>query len=164
MKIWIAVSVAAIAFALGHATPASAHMETAGRLKIGHPWVRATPAGAPSTYACIIEIDNEGDEPETLIGATVEGAGKGVIWQIIEKDGKFTSKPIEHGLVIPPHGHIDLAPDKYQIRFGKVTKALVEDTMVDGTLEFEKLKSAKIDFAVEADDTAPKEEPATAAK
>jgi periplasmic copper chaperone A len=164
MKIWIAVSVAVIAFAFGHATPASAHMETAGKLKIGHPWVRATPAGAPSTYACIIEIENEGDEPETLLGATVEGAGKGLIWEIIEKDGKFTSKPIEHGLAIPPHGHIDLAPDKYQIRFGKVTKDLSEDTMVEGTLEFEKLKSVPIHFAVEADDTAPKEEPATAAK
>jgi copper(I)-binding protein len=165
MKIWIAVSVAAIAFAFGHATPASAHMETAGKLKIGHPWVRATPAGGPSTYAGIIEIENEGDEPETLIGATLEGAGKGVIWEIIEKDpGKFTSKLVGQGLAIPAHGHIDLAPDKYQIRFGKVTKDLSEDTMVDGTLEFEKLKSVPIHFAVEADDTAPKEEPATAVK
>jgi periplasmic copper chaperone A len=164
MRIWIAVCVTAIAFAIGLATPASAHMETAGKLKIGHPWVRATPAGAPSTYACIIEIENEGDEPETLTGATVEGAGKGVIWEIVEKDGKFTSKPVEQGLVIPAHGHIDLSPEKYQIRFGNVTKALVEDTYVDGTLEFEKLKSVEIHFAVEQDETAPKEEAATAAK
>ena len=164
MKIWIAVCVAAIAFAFGLVTPASAHMVTAGKLKIGHPWVRATPAGGPSTYACIIEIENQGDEPETLIGASVDGAGKGVIWQIIEKDGKFTSKPVEQGLVIPAHGHIDLSPETYQIRFGKVTKALVEDTYVDGTLEFEKLKSVGIHFAVEQDDTAPKEEAATAAK
>lgn len=160
MKVWVAVCAVAIAFASGLATPASAHMETAGKLKIGHPWVRAAQAGAPGTYACIIEIQNEGDEPETLLGASLEGAGNGVIWQIIEKDGKFTSKPVEHGLVIPPHGSLGLSPDTYQIRFGKVTKALVEDTMVDGTLEFEKLKSAKIDFAVEADETAPKEEPA----
>jgi periplasmic copper chaperone A len=164
MKIWIAVFAAAFGFAIGHVTPASAHMETAGKLKIGHPWVRATPAGGASTYACIIEIKNEGDEPETLLGASVEGAGKGVIWQIIQKDGKFTSKPVEHGLVIPAHGSLELSPETYQIRFGKVAKALVEDTTVAGTLEFEKLKSAKINFAVEADDTAPKEEPAPAAK
>ena len=160
MRIWIAVCVAAIVLAFGQVKSASAHMETAGKLKIGHPWVRATPAGGASTYACIIQIKNEGDEPETLLGASVEGAGKGVIWQIIEKDGKFTSKPVEHGLVIPPHGWIELSPTTYQIRFGTVTKALVEDTTVAGTLEFEKLKSAKINFSVEEDDTAPKEEPA----
>ena len=135
-------------------------METAGKLEIGHPWVRAAKAGAPGTYACIIEIKNEGDEPETLLGASIDGAGKGVIWQIIEKDGKFTSRPVEHGLVIPAHGRLELPPTSYQIRFGKITKPLEEDTMVAGTLEFEKLKSAKIDFMVEQDDTAPKEEPA----
>jgi periplasmic copper chaperone A len=159
VRIWIAVLIAAFTFAFSQVLPASAHMETAGNLKIGHPWVRATPAGAASTYACIIEIQNEGDEPETLVGASVEGAGKGVIWQIIEKDGKFSSKPVEHGLVIPAHGSLDLSPATYQIRFGKVTKTLSEDTMVEGTLEFEKLKSVKINFAVEQDDTAPKEEP-----
>ncbi len=158
MRLWIAVCAAAIVFAFGQGMSASAHMETAGKLKIGHPWVRATPAGGASTYACIIEISNEGDEPETLLGASIEGAGKGAIWQIIEKDGKFTSKPVEHGLVIPPHGSLELSPETYQIRFGKVTKTLSEDTMVEGTLEFEKLKSVKINFAVEPDDTAPKEE------
>jgi periplasmic copper chaperone A len=160
MRMWIAVCVAAIVLAFGHVISASAHMETAGKLKIGHPWVRATPAGGASTYACIIEINNEGDEPETLLGASIEGAGNGVIWQIIEKDGKFTSKPAEQGLVIPAHGSLDLSPVTYQIRFGKVTKDLVEDTYVNGTLEFEKLKSVEIHFAVEQDDTAPKETPA----
>lgn len=135
-------------------------METAGKLKIGHPWVRAAQAGAPGTYACIIEIQNEGDEPETLLGASLDGAGNGVIWRIIEKDGKFTSKPVEHGLVIPAHGNLELSPETYQIRFGKVAKALIEDTSVSGTLEFEKLKTVPIHFMVEADDTAPKEEPA----
>jgi periplasmic copper chaperone A len=125
VRIWIA----ALVLALGQVLPVSAHMETAGNLKIGHPWVRAMPAGAPSTYACIIEIKNDGDEPETLLGASVKGAGKGVIYQIIEKDGKFSSKPVDHGLVIKPHGSIELSPKSYQIRFGKVTDALVEDSM-----------------------------------
>jgi len=161
MRIWIAVCAAALVFAFGPVMQASAHMETTGNLKIGHPWIRATPAGGASTYAGIIEIDNDGDEPETLLGATVEGAGKGIIWEITEKDGKFTSKPVEHGLVIPAHGHIDLSPEAYQIRFGKVTKALSEDTMVAGTLEFEKMHSVPIHFMVEQDDTAPREEAAS---
>jgi hypothetical protein len=35
-----------------------------GKLKIGHPWVREAAEGAPGTYSCIIEIQNDGDEPE----------------------------------------------------------------------------------------------------
>jgi copper(I)-binding protein len=77
----------AAALSLGLATPGSAHQEVVGNLKIGHPWVREAAAGASGTYACIIEIKNEGDEPETLLGATIDGAGTGVIYQIIEKDG-----------------------------------------------------------------------------
>jgi copper(I)-binding protein len=162
MKISLFAFALAAALTLGVASPASAHMEEAGNLKIGHPWVRAVPAGAPGTYGCIIEIKNDGDEPETLLGATVDGAGTGVIYQIIEKDGKFTSKPVEHGLLIKPHGSIELTTTTYQIRFGKITKDLEADSMVDGTLVFEKLHSVPVHFMVEEDDTAPKEEPASA--
>jgi copper(I)-binding protein len=157
----VSISAFAVALSLGLATSGSAHQEVVGNLKIGHPWVREAPTGASGTYACIIEIKNDGDEPETLLGATVDGAGAGVIYQIIEKDGKFSSKPVEHGLVIKPHGSIELTPTTYQIRFGKITKDLTEDTMVDGTLVFEKLQSAPVRFMVEQDDTAPKEESAS---
>src|SRR3984893_14479721 len=152
----------AAALSLGLATPGSAHQEVAGNLKIGHPWVREASAGAPGTYACIIEIKNDGDEPETLLGATINGAGTGLIYQIIEKDGKFSSKPIGHGLLIKPHASIELTPTTYQIRFGKIAKDLTEDSMVDGTLVFEKMHSVSVHFMVEPDDTAPKEEAASA--
>jgi len=160
MKVSISAIALAAALAIGLVSPGSAHQETAGNLKIGHPWIRAAAAGAPSTYACVIEIKNDGDDPETLLGATVDGAGTGVLYHIIEKDGKFSSKIAEHGLLIKPHGSIELSPGTYQIRFGKITKALTEDSMVDGTLVFEKLRSVPVHFMVEPDDTAPKEEPA----
>jgi len=162
VRISISAITLAAALAIGLALPGSAHQETIGKLKIGHPWIREAQAGAPSTYACIIEIENDGDEPETLLGATVAGAGTGVLYQIIEKDGKFSSKIVEHGLLIKPHGSIELPPDKYQFKFGKISKALIADSMVDGTLVFEKLHSVPIHFMVEQDDTAPKEEPAPA--
>ena len=164
MKVSISAIILAAALAIGLASPGAAHQEVAGNLKIGHPWVREAAAGAPSTYACIIEIKNDGDEPETLLGATVNGAGTGVLYQIIEKDGKFSSKIVEHGLLIKPHGSIELSPSTYQFRFGKVTKALIADSMVDGTLVFEKLHSVPIHFMVEQDDTAPKEDAAPGAE
>ncbi|MGQ0443909.1 MAG: copper chaperone PCu(A)C [Beijerinckiaceae bacterium] len=162
MKVSISAITLAAALAIGLASPGSAHQETAGNLKIGHPWVREAAAGAENTYACIIVIANEGDEPETLLGATVDGAGIGVLYQIIEKDGKFSSKVVEHGLLIEPHGSIELPPDKYQFKFGKTTKALTADSIVAGTLVFEKLRSVPVHFMVEQDDTAPKEEAAPA--
>ena len=39
------ISIAAFAFAVALAAPAAAHQETAGKLAIGHPWVRAAEAG-----------------------------------------------------------------------------------------------------------------------
>ena len=162
MKVSIAAIALAAALAISLASPGSAHQETAGKLKIGHPWIRAAAAGAPGTYACIIEIENDGDEPETLLGATVDEAGTGVLYQILEKDGKFSSKIVEHGLLIKPHGSIELPPTAYQFKFGKVTKALIADTEVNGTLVFEKLHSVPIHFMVEQDETAPKEDAAPA--
>lgn len=155
-RISAAVLLAALAFGLPSAAPA--HEEVFGKIKIGHPWVRAAAEGATSTYGAIIEIKNEGDVPERLLGATLDGAGQGTIYAIVEKDGKFTSRKVEGGLVIEPHGSIELSPATYQIRFGKVGKTLEEGGMVEGTVVFEKAGSVPVHFMVEVDDTAPKEE------
>ncbi len=159
MRKFVVPWAAAFTLTVGFATSLHAHQETAGQLKIGHPWVRAATEGAPGTYGCIIEISNEGDAPERLLGATIDGAGKGVLYELKETDGHFTSHPLEQGLVIKPHGSVELTPTTYQLKFGKITKALTEDSMVDGTLVFEKQGAVPIHFMVETDDTAPKEEP-----
>ena len=79
-----------------------------------------------------------------------------------ENNGHFSSRPFEEGLVIKPHGSIALPPTEYQFKFGKITKSLVADTIVDGTLVFEKVHSVPVEFMVEEDDTAPKEDPTLA--
>jgi copper(I)-binding protein len=139
--------------------PGSAHQVVVGKLKIGHPWVREAAEGAPGTYSCIIEIQNDGDEPERLLGGAIEGTGTGVLYKLTENNGHFTSRPFEEGLVIKPHGSIELPPTAYQFKFGKITNALVADTMVNGTLVFEKLHSVPIEFMVEQDDTGAKGRP-----
>jgi copper(I)-binding protein len=158
MKISLTSVMMLVSLAIAFALPASAHEEVAGKLRIGHPWVKAAPEGAPDTYACVIEIKNEGDEPDRLLGATLEGIGPGVIYKIVEKDGKFTSHKVEDGLLIKAHGSLELTPTTYQIRFGKVTKALEEGEHAIGTLVFEKQKNVPVHFMVEPDDTAPQEE------
>jgi len=160
MKVCLSIFALAAALAVGVSSLASAHQVVVGKLKIGHPWVREAAEGAPGTYSCIIEIQNDGDEPERLLGATIEGAGAGVLYKLTENNGHFTSRPF--GLVIKPHGSIELTPSTYQFKFGRITKALEADTMVNGTLVFEKLHSVPVEFMVEEDDTAPKEDPTLA--
>ncbi|WP_051335578.1 copper chaperone PCu(A)C [Methylocapsa acidiphila] len=158
MKISVSPIIVSFALAAALSSPGAAHQVTVGKLKIGHPWVHEAVEGAPGTYAAIIEIHNDGDEPERLLSGTIEGAGAGVLYKIIEKNGHFTSQPVPEGLVIPAHGSIELAPTDYQLKFGKVTKALEADSEVMGTLVFEKLGSKPVEFMVEQDDTAPKED------
>jgi copper(I)-binding protein len=100
MKVGLSIFALATILAIGISSPGSAHQVVVGKLKIGHPWVREAADGAPGTYSCIIEIQNDGDEPERLLGATIEGAGTGVLYKLTENNGHFTSRPFEEGLVI----------------------------------------------------------------
>ena len=149
MKVWLSIFALAAILAIGVSSPGSASARRQ---------VEDRPSLAPGTYSCIIEIQNDGDEPERLLGATIEGAGTGVLYKLTENNGHFTSRPFEDGLVIKPHGSTELPPTEYQFRFDKITEALVADTMVNGTLVFEKLHSVPVEFMVEEDDTAPKED------
>jgi hypothetical protein len=163
MKVSVSPIIASLALTLATFSPGAAHQVAVGKLTIGHPWVHEAAEGAPGTYSCIIEIHNEGDEPDRLLGATIEGAGTGVLYKIIETNGHFTSQPFPEGLAIPAHGSVELSPTTYQFKFGKITKALEADTEIEGTLVFEKLHSAPVTFMVEQDDTAPKEDAPLAA-
>ncbi len=160
MKVWFSLFLLAAALAIGLPSPSSAHQEVAGNLKIEHPWIRVAAAGAHGTYAGIFEVKNDGDDPETLLGATVDGAGTGVLYQIIEKDGHFRSKVVHHGLLIKPHSSIELSSTTYQFRFTTITKPLTEKTIVDGTLVFDKLRSVPVHFMVEPGGTGPREDAA----
>ncbi len=155
MALWSrrAILVAALATSLPSTAPA--HEEVFGKIRIGHPWVQAAEAGAAGTYGCIIEIKNEGDVPERLLGATLDGIGPGTLYEIIESDGKVTSRKVVGGLAIKPRGSLELTPSTYQIRFGKIGKTLAEGEMIEGTLVFDKLRSVPINFMIERKDAPP---------
>ena len=157
MKVSFSRFALAAGLAIALTVPGFAHEEVVGKLKIDHPWIRAAAKGTHSTYGSVFEIKNDGDEPETLLGATVDGAGTGVLYQIIEKDGHFSSKAVEHGLLIKPHSSIELHPTTYQFRFTKITKPLTKDSVANGTLVFERLHSVPVHFMVEPDTVGPTE-------
>ena len=102
MKVGLSLFALAAVLEIGISSPGLSHQMYVGKLKVGHPWVREAAEGAPGTYSCIIEIQNDGDEPERLLGATIDGAGTGVLYKLTENNGHFTSRPFEEGLVIKP--------------------------------------------------------------
>jgi copper(I)-binding protein len=58
--------------ALSNAT-VEAHELVFGTLKIEHPWVASTDAKTRETTGYVIEIQNDGKEPDRLVGASVNG-------------------------------------------------------------------------------------------
>ena len=76
MKVWLSIFALAAILAMGVLSPGSAHQVLVGKLKIpAIPWVREAAEGAPGTYSCIIEIQNDGDEPERLLRRHDRGCG-----------------------------------------------------------------------------------------
>jgi len=93
------VLVGAVAGTLFLASPGFAHDDTAGALKIGHPWSRATPNGA-KVAGGYLTVTNTGAEPDTLIGGTFAAAGRVEVHRMSMEDGVMKMAPVEGGLVI----------------------------------------------------------------
>lgn len=138
--------VALCAFA---ANVATAHEYKAGSIEIGHPWSRATPAGA-NVAAGYLTLKNEGAEPDRLVAVTAEIAGKGEIHEMrVSAEGVMTMRPVAEGIAIPPGGEVDLKPGAFHLMFTGLTAPAVEGKKFKGTLRFEKAGTVEVEYAVE---------------
>jgi len=79
MKVSVFADIVSLALAIAMFSPASAHQVVVGKLKIGHPWVHEAAEGAPGTYSCIIEIHNDGDEPERLLAPRSKARARRIV-------------------------------------------------------------------------------------
>lgn len=129
--------------------PATAHEVTANGFKISHPWVRALPKGMTVT-AGYAKITNTGKEPDKLLGASMEGAEKTELHTTIMEGDVAKMRPLAEGLMIGPGETVELKTSGAHIMFLGVTKPLVEDSYIAGTLVFEKAGKVDIEFAVTA--------------
>ena len=128
---------------------ARAHEHIVGKLKIEHCWVRAAEAGSTFTTAYAIEIVNDGDTADRLIGGSLEKAGTGILRGIVEVNGKKEMRPVDTGLTINPHSSIELVPGQKQIFFDGLKSELKEGEHARGTLVFEKAGTVPVEFMVE---------------
>jgi len=128
--------------------PALAHDYTAGALKIGHPWARATPKGAP-VGGGYLSITNTGSEPDRLIGGSSQIAKKFEIHSMSMDHGVMKMRELGDGLEIQPGQTVTLKPSGYHIMFVDLAQPLKQGDKIPATLEFAKAGKVQVEFAVE---------------
>jgi periplasmic copper chaperone A len=128
--------------------PALAHDYTAGAVKIGHPWARATPKGAP-VGGGYLSITNTGSEPDRLIGGSSQVAKKFEIHTMSMDHGVMKMRPLGNGLEIQPGQTVTFKPGGYHVMFVDLNQPLKQGDKIAATLEFAKAGKVQVEFAVE---------------
>ena len=134
-------------FALVH--PLLAHEYKAGNIEIDHPWSRATPEGAKVAAGYLV-LKNSGSEPDRLLAATVEIAGKAEFHEMgVDDQGVMTMRPLAGGIEIPAGGEVALKPGGLHLMFLDITRGAKEGERLKGSLTFEKAGTVDVEFAVQ---------------
>lgn len=127
---------------------ALAHDVTAGSLKIGDPWARATPKGA-SVGGGYLKITNTGTTSDRLVAGTSDASKRFEIHEMSMADGVMKMRPVTKGLEIKPGQTIEFKPGGYHVMFVGLNKQLVEGEKINATLQFEKAGKVAVQFTVE---------------
>jgi periplasmic copper chaperone A len=143
------VGIAMLALALLFGAPSVfAHEFKVGDLEIGHPWSRATPAGA-KVAGGYFTITNNGSAPDRLVSISSDVSEKAELHEMGVKDGVMTMRPVAGGLEIPAGGKVALAPGGYHLMFIGLKRQPKQGEKFSATLTFEKAGTVSVDFVVE---------------
>lgn len=144
----LGTAVLALAIMLAGAQSVLAHEFKVGDLEIGHPWSRATPAGA-KVAGGYFTITNNGSAPDRLLSISSDISDKAELHEMGVKDGVMTMRPVVGGLEIPAGGKVALAPGGYHLMFIGLKRQPKQGENFAATLTFEKAGTVNIEFAVE---------------
>lgn len=128
---------------------AMAHAYAKGGLKIGHPWARPAPAGAPAAGG-YLTIANGGDRPDRLVSASTPDAARVEFHEMIMKGDVMLMRPLAGGLVIPAGQTVELKPGGRHVMFIGPRTPFTLGRHVPVTLRFERAGEVKVEFYVEA--------------
>lgn len=144
------LGIAMLAFALLFlgAQTVLAHEFKVGDLEIGHPWSRATPAGA-KVAGGYFTITNKGGTADRLLSISSDISDRAELHEMAVKDGVMTMRPVAGGLEIPADGKVALAPGGYHLMFVGLKRQPRQGEKFSATLTFEKAGAVSVDFAVE---------------
>ena len=146
MKLSYSLAAAALLLSAGFAT---AHEFKAGPLKIGHPWSRATPAGA-KVGGGYLSIENTGSAADRLVSVSVPFAARAEVHEMAVKDGIMTMRPLDNGVDVPAGAKVEFKPGGYHIMFMDLKQQLKQGEMMKGTLTFEKAGTVDVEFKVDS--------------
>jgi copper(I)-binding protein len=144
----VGIAVLALALLFTGAQSVYAHEFKVGDLEIGHPWSRATPAGA-KVAGGYFTITNNGSAPDRLVSISSDISEKAELHEMGVKDGVMTMRPVAGGLEIPAGGKVALAPGGYHLMFIALKRQPKQGEKFSATLTFEKAGAVSVDFAVE---------------
>ncbi|WP_095084761.1 copper chaperone PCu(A)C [Mesorhizobium sophorae] len=144
----LGIVVLAFALLFAGAQTGFAHGFKIGDLEIGHPWSRATPAGA-KVAGGYFTITNKGSTPDRLLSISTDISDKAELHEMSVKDGVMTMRPVAGGLEIPAGGKVALAPGGYHLMFIGLKRQPKQGETFSATLTFEKAGTVSVDFAVE---------------
>lgn len=142
----------AFGLALGFAMllPAVATAECAsvkaGDLTISKAWSRAT-IGTQRPAVFYVEIRNDGDADDRLIGIETPAAGMPMLHQTVIQDGVSTMPHVE-AVDVPAGATVSLSPGGYHGMLMELTTTLSEGQSFPVTLTFEQAGPVEIDTQV----------------
>jgi copper(I)-binding protein len=149
LKERLGLAMLACALLFAGAQAVFAHEFKIGDIEIGHPWSRATPAGAKVAGGYFI-ITNTGTTPDRLLSISSDISAKAEVHEMAVKDGVMTMRPVSGGLEIPAGGKVALAPGGYHVMFMDLKRPPKQGGIFSATLTFEKAGAVKVEFAVQA--------------
>jgi copper(I)-binding protein len=127
------------------ASSAFAHDFELGKLKIGHPWARATVAANGGAF---LSVENTGTTPDKLLRASTDVAGTVELHTHI-KEGDIMRMRQVQAIDIPVNQKVTLAPGGFHIMLMGLKKKLVEGERFPLTLEFEKAGKITVEIAID---------------
>ncbi len=141
----IALSAMGIASACGRA---AAH--DAGDVRIGHPWVRATPNAAP-TAAGYLTVTNTGRTADRLLGGTTPDAKAIEPHAMSMAGGIMRMRLAPAGFEIAPGATLTLSPmGNHLMLIGPIRRFKPGDR-IPATLRFAHAGAVKLEFVVQTD-------------
>ncbi|SNR26188.1 copper chaperone PCu(A)C [Paracoccus sediminis] len=140
----------ALAFGYAMVLPTLALAEcpgvTAGELTVSKAWSRVT-IGTQRPAVFYVEIRNDGQTDDRLIGIETSAAGMPMLHQTVIKDG-VASMPHAAAVEIPAGQTVSLAPGGYHGMLMDLTRPLVEGESFPVTLTFEQAGAVEIETRI----------------
>ena len=132
----------------GHDAMSAEHV-TLGDLEIDGAFARATLPGAP-VGGGFLSITNNGDTDDRLVAASSDAAGVMQLHNMRMDGDVMKMYQMTDGIPVPAHETVELSPGGLHVMFMDLTGPLVEDTVVDVELTFEKAGTVTVPFAVKS--------------